>query len=224
MSHVGQEIRKIREARDLNQAQLAVLIGTGPAAISRIENGKQNPNSTTLVKIALALDVEVADLFPKGQATLPLDDLNEGVLAEQRRLLFAQHFSSEDELIQRIRRTVGIARGYADRWHSEWQRIEEEGTYPYGKSIEMGQLWEGFREAVESDGVYPYMRWVLTEEPEVSPAVHEVCCNLDDALSDMMNEIMLMRQVEDANKRRASEDVARGLEEFEKSLEEGRAR
>jgi len=54
----------------LNQAELAVAIGTGPSAISEIENGKRNPNSTTLLKLAHALEVEVAELFPKVQAQL----------------------------------------------------------------------------------------------------------------------------------------------------------
>jgi transcriptional regulator with XRE-family HTH domain len=70
MAQIGQEIRRLREEQELNQAQLAVLIGTGPAAIGRIENGRQNPNSLTLMKLAEALGVEVADFFPKEQAQL----------------------------------------------------------------------------------------------------------------------------------------------------------
>jgi len=44
------------------------------SGVSQIENGHRNPNSATLIKLARALNVEVADLFPKGQAPLPLDD------------------------------------------------------------------------------------------------------------------------------------------------------
>jgi transcriptional regulator with XRE-family HTH domain len=43
------------------------------SGVSQIENGHRNPNSATLIKLARALDVDVADLFPKGQAPLPLD-------------------------------------------------------------------------------------------------------------------------------------------------------
>lgn len=74
MDHVGKTVRRLREVRGLNQAQLAVSVGTGPSAISQIENGKRSPNSETLVKLARALEVEVADLFPKGQASLWLGD------------------------------------------------------------------------------------------------------------------------------------------------------
>jgi transcriptional regulator with XRE-family HTH domain len=74
MPQIGREIRRIREERDLNQAQLSVMIGTGPAAISRIENGRQIPSTVTLQKLAEALGVGVEDFFPKDQARLPFED------------------------------------------------------------------------------------------------------------------------------------------------------
>lgn len=82
MVHVGREIRRVREERGLNQTQLAASVGTGPAAISRIENGRQNPNMETLEKIARALELEMSDLFPKAEA--PLFQHNQ--VAEPRRL------------------------------------------------------------------------------------------------------------------------------------------
>lgn len=82
MDHVGKVVRRLREERGLNQAQLAVSVGTGPSAISQIENGKRSPNSETLVKLARALEVEMADLFPKAQtplfARLPTKPPSEG--------------------------------------------------------------------------------------------------------------------------------------------------
>lgn len=73
MVHVGREIRRVREERGLNQTQLAASVGTGPAAISRIENGRQSPNIETLEKIAQALEMEMSDLFPKVSAPLQLE-------------------------------------------------------------------------------------------------------------------------------------------------------
>jgi transcriptional regulator with XRE-family HTH domain len=85
MDHVGHVIRQAREERELTQTQLAALVGTGPSAISEIEHGKRNPNAATLMKLARALDVEVADLFPKAWAPRPsLDDS-----PEQRRIVHA---------------------------------------------------------------------------------------------------------------------------------------
>jgi transcriptional regulator with XRE-family HTH domain len=74
MSEVGQEIRRLREAKGWSQPKLAVEAGVAVSGVSQIENGKRSPNSSTLMKLAAALDVEVADLFPKAQSPLPLED------------------------------------------------------------------------------------------------------------------------------------------------------
>jgi transcriptional regulator with XRE-family HTH domain len=219
MSEVGREIKRMREGKGWSQAELAVYAGSSQPTVNQIESGKRNPSTATLVKLAKALDVEVADLFPKAQAPLSFEELAGAVdhqedVAEQRREWFLQHAPSEEDRIMRIRKTVEIAAGYAGRWREERGRIEEEGTYPYGKSIEMTQLWEGFHEALNVDGTYPYMVWVLAENPEVSALEHEAWCNLDDALADMLIEIDAMRRVEAANKQRANDDAARGLEEL----------
>ncbi len=73
MPHVGQEIRRRREEKGWSQAKLGVLSGTGPSGISQIETGRRNPSAATLQRIAEALSVEVAELFPKVQSSLPLD-------------------------------------------------------------------------------------------------------------------------------------------------------
>jgi transcriptional regulator with XRE-family HTH domain len=71
MSKVGQEIKRLREARGWIQAKLAVEAGMAPSAVNQIENGKRSPSASSLNKLASALGVEVGDLFPKGQASLP---------------------------------------------------------------------------------------------------------------------------------------------------------
>ena len=70
-SEVGREVRRLREERGWGQAKLAVEAGMAVSGVSQIENGKSNPNSATLVKLARALGVEVADLFPKVAEPLP---------------------------------------------------------------------------------------------------------------------------------------------------------
>jgi transcriptional regulator with XRE-family HTH domain len=71
MREVGAEIRRLREERGWTGAQLAVYAGMAPSAVSQIETGRRSPNTGSLAKIAKALEVEVVDLFPKGQASLP---------------------------------------------------------------------------------------------------------------------------------------------------------
>jgi transcriptional regulator with XRE-family HTH domain len=46
-----------------------------PSAVSQIETGKRSPNSQSVMKLAEALGVEVAELYPKApQAPLPLEE------------------------------------------------------------------------------------------------------------------------------------------------------
>jgi transcriptional regulator with XRE-family HTH domain len=73
MAHVGQQVRNLREAKGWKQAKLAVEADLAISGVSQIENGKRNPNSETLVKLARALEVEVGNLFPKGQSPLPFE-------------------------------------------------------------------------------------------------------------------------------------------------------
>jgi transcriptional regulator with XRE-family HTH domain len=68
------EVKRLRQEREWNQTELAYHAGLAPSVISQIENGKRDPTARTLRKLAEALSVEVADLFPKkAQAPLPLD-------------------------------------------------------------------------------------------------------------------------------------------------------
>jgi transcriptional regulator with XRE-family HTH domain len=68
---VGREIRRLREEKGWSQAKLAGAAGMGVSGVSQIETGARNPSAVTLAKIAEALGVEVADLFPKEQPPLP---------------------------------------------------------------------------------------------------------------------------------------------------------
>lgn len=77
MGEVGREIRRLREARGWGQTKLAAAADMAVSGVSQIENGHRNPNSATLIKLARALEVEVADLFPKAQAALPLEGASE---------------------------------------------------------------------------------------------------------------------------------------------------
>jgi transcriptional regulator with XRE-family HTH domain len=74
MGEVGKEIRRLREAKGWGQTKLAAAADMAVSGVSQIENGHRNPNSATLIKLAGALGVEVADLFPKGQDPLPLEE------------------------------------------------------------------------------------------------------------------------------------------------------
>lgn len=67
------ELTRIRGERGLSQQGLADASGVNKATINQIERGRRSPNLETLDKLAAALGVEVADLLPKAQAPLPLE-------------------------------------------------------------------------------------------------------------------------------------------------------
>src|SRR5215203_7184385 len=74
LESIGHNIRQLRDEKDWNQTELGFHADTSPSIISLIENGKRNPSTATLAKIAGALGVEVVDLFPIVQAPLPLEE------------------------------------------------------------------------------------------------------------------------------------------------------
>src|SRR5215213_6017312 len=72
---IGEEIRRRRQEKGLTGVQLAAKAGMAPSAISQIETGKRSPHSASVIKLAAALECEVAELYPKApQAPLPLED------------------------------------------------------------------------------------------------------------------------------------------------------
>jgi transcriptional regulator with XRE-family HTH domain len=60
---LGKRIRQIRKEKNLIQLDLEVKSGISRTDISKIENGLKNVEFLTIIKIAEALDIAVADLF-----------------------------------------------------------------------------------------------------------------------------------------------------------------
>ncbi len=72
-----ERLKEIMEERGLSRIKVAEKAGLNPATIYRIVNGERSPTVETLEKLAEALDVEVADFFPKLQAPLPFELVEE---------------------------------------------------------------------------------------------------------------------------------------------------
>src|SRR6185295_9714996 len=60
---LGARVRELRNARRLSQDALGEQIGSDGPRIHRIEKGGENPTVETLDKIAIALKVEIGQLF-----------------------------------------------------------------------------------------------------------------------------------------------------------------
>lgn len=59
---LGGRVRAGRQRTGLTQMDFALLVGMNVAHLGRIERGEGNPNLETLVRLAHALDLDVADL------------------------------------------------------------------------------------------------------------------------------------------------------------------
>ena len=62
---VGRQIRQLREDRGASQEEFAADVGLDRGYYGGVERGERNVAALNLIKIAVALGVEVGDLFPK---------------------------------------------------------------------------------------------------------------------------------------------------------------
>ena len=60
---LGDNIRRIRLAKDMTQGDLCRKLGLDRAYMSNVESGKKNPTLSTITNIAKALDVSVDELL-----------------------------------------------------------------------------------------------------------------------------------------------------------------
>lgn len=65
---IGKNIRKIRECKKINQAELAALCNYEKSNMSRIESGKTNLTIGTLLTISKALDTTIIELLTVEQS------------------------------------------------------------------------------------------------------------------------------------------------------------
>lgn len=61
----GNRLKQLREKKGFTQLDLEIESGISRTEISRIENGLKNIEFFTLVKLAVALEVELIDFFKR---------------------------------------------------------------------------------------------------------------------------------------------------------------
>lgn len=66
---VAWNVRKLRVKRGLSQEALAVDAGVDRSYVGRIERGVENPTVETLERLAVALDIPVAELLAVPKST-----------------------------------------------------------------------------------------------------------------------------------------------------------
>ncbi len=60
---IGNNIRKRRSVKGVSQQELADNSDVAKSTIQRIENGEMNPSVLTLLKICIALEIELPELI-----------------------------------------------------------------------------------------------------------------------------------------------------------------
>ena len=159
---IGREIRRLRERKGWGQAKLAVEAGMSVSGVSQIENGKRNLSTATLDKLAKALDVEVADLFPKAEAPLPHE---EGEAPPERR--------------KRERRATALMHKLADRGEALEEGIKASpDSFPLGEVGEFGEHHLAYRmlyeELVSKQAPSPELREAFDRLHATSTRVSEL--------------------------------------------------
>ena len=79
---LGLRIKEFRKFRKMTQEQLAELIGIEPHNVSKIEIGKNYPTPENLAKIALALNIEIHELFMFDNGPKPIEEIKTFVINE----------------------------------------------------------------------------------------------------------------------------------------------
>jgi len=60
---LGQNMKKIRLAKQMSQGDICRKLGLGRSYISNVESGKNNPTLSTITKLAKALGVRIEELI-----------------------------------------------------------------------------------------------------------------------------------------------------------------
>ena len=65
IARFGKRLKEIRETRRMSQLDLEIASGISRTEISRIENGLKNIEFLTIIKLAVAFEVEIYEFFKK---------------------------------------------------------------------------------------------------------------------------------------------------------------
>jgi transcriptional regulator with XRE-family HTH domain len=63
IKRMGERIKELRTARSMTQLDVAIKSGMEENAFQRIESGRTNPSTKTLIKITQALDISMREFF-----------------------------------------------------------------------------------------------------------------------------------------------------------------
>ncbi|MCA1057227.1 helix-turn-helix transcriptional regulator [Rossellomorea aquimaris] len=65
MSHFGENLRRVREDRNISQRELALKARLGLGTIEKYENDEQIPDTQTILKLSTVLDIPASELLER---------------------------------------------------------------------------------------------------------------------------------------------------------------
>ena len=78
--NIGDRIKKIREAKGLSQKEVALNLSMNPSQYSKIENGKVDPQCSSIEKIANALGVSLVDIFTQENSLENINSIDKSII------------------------------------------------------------------------------------------------------------------------------------------------
>ena len=82
--NIGEKIKNVREAKNLSQKEISNMVQMDQSQYSKIENGKTDPTTNTLEKIAKALGIELSELFISDTIFKDINSVNKTIMEKIR--------------------------------------------------------------------------------------------------------------------------------------------
>jgi len=92
--NIGDNIKRIRVAKNLSQKEVTVNAKLDTAQYSRIEGGKTDPFVNTLERIAKALGVSLSDLFASTEELKEINSFDKSIM---EKVALMESLSSEEK-------------------------------------------------------------------------------------------------------------------------------
>lgn len=78
--NIGDNIKRIRTAKNLSQKEVTINAKLDTAQYSRIENGKTDPSVATLERIAKAIGISLSDLFSSTEELKEINSYDKSIM------------------------------------------------------------------------------------------------------------------------------------------------
>jgi transcriptional regulator with XRE-family HTH domain len=65
MSHFGENLKRVREDRNISQRELALKARLGASTIEKYESNEQIPDTQTILKLSTVLDIPASELLER---------------------------------------------------------------------------------------------------------------------------------------------------------------